>query len=138
MINFEEGLTEEDMLTVSEAAYRWGVKRNTLVAALNRGRFDRHLESGEVRKFTLHGATEWYVSVKAMRAVFGTEEKVQIYELWNEVGDKRPPKRSLNFRGKHIKVFGRDEVISDELIEALNMVETYEEAYKIVTGIDIR
>lgn len=69
---------QNEMFTTSEAAYRWGLKRNTVVAALNRGRFDKQSEAGDVRKFTLHGSTEWYISIKVMREVFGDEDKVQI------------------------------------------------------------
>jgi hypothetical protein len=55
----------------NEASYRWGMKKNTLIAALNRGRFDEQGMNGYVRKFTLSGRTNWYIKVKAMREVYG-------------------------------------------------------------------
>lgn len=68
----ETTLTDDYVMTPREAAYRWNMKRNTLIAALNRGTFDDQGERGLVRKFTLHGGkTVWYITAKAMREVYG-------------------------------------------------------------------
>ena len=56
-------------MTIPEAAQVWGIKRNTLVAAVTRGRFDG---VGGVRTVKPdRGRTIHYISEKAMYALFG-------------------------------------------------------------------
>jgi hypothetical protein len=61
-------------MSPTEAAERWGLKRNTIIAALNRGRFDKQIERGLVKKYeTEYGKNEWYITVQAMKEVYGAE-----------------------------------------------------------------
>jgi hypothetical protein len=61
-----------DVMTPSEAAERWGLKRNTIVAALNRGLFDDQIRRGLVRKHVKeNGQTEWYITKHAMIEKYG-------------------------------------------------------------------
>jgi Helix-turn-helix domain len=61
-------------MSPTEAAERWGLKRNTIIAALNRGRFDEQIERGLVKKYeTEYGKNEWYITVQAMKEVYGPE-----------------------------------------------------------------
>lgn len=129
-------IKETDFLTPSEAAFRWGIKRNTLIAALTRGRFDELLESGEVRKFTQHGSTEWYVSVKAMREIYGDENKIQIIELWQRVGDTQKPKKSVHFNRRHILMLENDQELPIEVLEKLREFDEYEAAFKYLRQLD--
>lgn len=65
-------------MTPSEAADQWGLKRNTIVAALNRGWFDDQIRRGLVRKHVKeNGQTEWYITKHAMIEKYGypKEEK---------------------------------------------------------------
>ncbi|WP_240371700.1 helix-turn-helix domain-containing protein [Anoxybacteroides rupiense] len=64
------------VMSPSEAAERWGLKRNTIIAALNRGLFDEQIEKGLVKKYVKeNGQTEWYLTEKAMKEKYG-ERKV--------------------------------------------------------------
>lgn len=59
-------------MTPSEAAERWGLKRNTIVAALNRGLFDEQIKKGLVRKYVKkNGQAEWYLTEQAMIEKYG-------------------------------------------------------------------
>ncbi|SFA54757.1 hypothetical protein SAMN05192569_10559 [Parageobacillus thermantarcticus] len=61
-----------EVMTPSEAAERWGLKRNTLVAALNRGWFDKQIKKGLIRKYVKeNGKTEWYITEQAMFEKYG-------------------------------------------------------------------
>ncbi|GIP25455.1 hypothetical protein J23TS9_05850 [Paenibacillus sp. J23TS9] len=114
--DYKQYLEDSDELTPSEAAYRWGMKRNTLIAALNRGRFNEHLSNGEVRRFTQHGSTEWYLSVKAMRNVYGDEDRVQVFELSNLEGETLRPREGLFFEGHFIYITKPGEILDQELL----------------------
>jgi ethanolamine utilization protein EutQ (cupin superfamily) len=60
------------VMSPSEAAERWGMKRNTIIAALNRGQFDKQIEKGLVRKYVKeNGQTEWYLTEQAMIEKYG-------------------------------------------------------------------
>lgn len=60
------------VMTPSEAAERWGLKRNTIVAALNRGLFDEQIKKGLVRKYVKkNGQAEWYLTEQAMIEKYG-------------------------------------------------------------------
>lgn len=59
-------------MTPSEAAERWGLKRNTIIAALNRGLFDEQIKKGLVRKYVKeNGQAEWYLTEQAMIEKYG-------------------------------------------------------------------
>jgi predicted transcriptional regulator of viral defense system len=61
-----------EVMTPSEAAERWGLKRNTIVAALNRGWFDKQIKKGLIRKYVKeNGKTEWYITEQAMVEKYG-------------------------------------------------------------------
>lgn len=120
-------------MTPSEAAHRWVMKRNTIIAALTRGRFNECLEEGLVRKFTLHGSTEWSISAKAMRQVYGDEDKVQVFELWKQVGSEGSnPDFSIHFKGRPLKVFKNVQEIPNELLDQLKEIEDYNSARELV------
>lgn len=60
------------VMTPSEAAERWGLKRNTIIAALNRGLFDEQIKKGLVRKYVKeNGQAEWYLTEQAMIEKYG-------------------------------------------------------------------
>lgn len=60
-----------NIMTTSEAAERWGVKRNTLNVAFKDGRFDDQIKRGLVRE---SGSTR-LISEQAMREVYGEPKK---------------------------------------------------------------
>jgi hypothetical protein len=73
-------------MSLTEAAERWGLKRNTLIAALNRGRFYDQIKSGLVRKYeNAHGKTEWYITKQAMEEVYGEEIKMKKFASEKEL-----------------------------------------------------
>jgi len=60
------------VMSPSEAAERWGLKRNTIIAALNRGLFDEQIEKGLVRQYQYeNGKSDWYLTEQALREVYG-------------------------------------------------------------------
>lgn len=125
-------LQEDVFMTPSEAAYRWRIKRNTLIAALNRGKFDDYIREGLTKKFTQHGATEWLVSVRAMRDVFGDEDKVQVFELGNLEGETSEPRSVIYFEFRWLCMTAPGAVITEEIMEYLRACETYEAALELV------
>ncbi|MMZ47371.1 hypothetical protein D1872_90150 [compost metagenome] len=63
-------------LTPTEAAEKFGMKRNTIIAALIRGRFDEEFEKGTARKYTTDsGKNIYYLTEEAMIAVFGPKKE---------------------------------------------------------------
>ncbi|WEG14909.1 helix-turn-helix domain-containing protein [Pullulanibacillus sp. KACC 23026] len=54
-------------MTPPEASERWGLKKDTVRAALTRGRFDDQIKRGLVRK---SGST-WLIHEQAMIEVYG-------------------------------------------------------------------
>lgn len=61
-------------MTTTEAAERWGLKRNTLIASLTRGRFEDQKQNGLIRTFNpKHGKRVYYISELAMNEVYGKE-----------------------------------------------------------------
>lgn len=131
--NENEYLREVDYFTPTEAAYRWSLKRNTVIAALNRGRFNAYLQEGLVKKFSLEGSTDWYITAKAMREVFGPEDKVQVFELWNRVGDNSKPKKSICFMGKNVYIAEGGEEIPEDVLEKMRTTENYREARRVIS-----
>ncbi|MEK4236446.1 hypothetical protein [Paenibacillus sp. FSL H7-0714] len=125
-------MKETDFLTPSEAAYRWGVKRNTLIAALNRGRFDDYLDSSEVKKFTQHGSTEWAISVRAMREVFRDEDMVQVFEMANLVGETLKPRSAVFFNGHFVYTTKPGERISSKLLGDLRKCDDHMTACELL------
>lgn len=64
------------IMSPSEAAERWGLKRNTIIAALNRGLFDEQIEKGLVRQHQYeNGKSDWYLTEQALREVYGEPRK---------------------------------------------------------------
>lgn len=62
------------VMTPSEAAERWGLKRNTIIAALNRGLFDEQIKKGLVRQHQYeNGKSDWYLTEQALREVYGDQ-----------------------------------------------------------------
>lgn len=123
-----EYFKDTDFFTPSEAAFRWNLKRNTVIAALNRGRFNSLIQKGLVKRFSLEGSTAWYITAAAMREVFGEEDKVQIFELWNHVGDNSKPRKSICFDGRNIYVTQPDEEIPLEILEKIRKLDNYRDA----------
>lgn len=72
-----------DVMSPTEAAERWGMKRNTLIAALNRGKFDTQIERGLIKRYEPeHDRTEWYITKQAMEEVYGEEvTRVKVSEI---------------------------------------------------------
>jgi Helix-turn-helix domain len=69
-----------DIMSPSEAAERWGLKRNTVIAALTRGRFDEQIEKGLVKKYVKEtGQAEWYLTTEAMNQIFGGKNMAKVY-----------------------------------------------------------
>ncbi|MBY0202449.1 hypothetical protein [Paenibacillus cucumis (ex Kampfer et al. 2016)] len=137
MKNFEEKHPDEyfkdnDFFTPNEAAFRWKLKRNTVIAALNRGRFNDFIQNGLVKRFTLKGSPDWYISATAMRAVFGEEDKVQVFELWNRIDDESKPKQSICFNGRNIYTTQIDEDVPIEVLENMRKCDNYRDARRIV------
>jgi hypothetical protein len=65
-----------EVMTPSEAAERWGLKRNTIIAALNRGLFNKQIEKGLVRHHRYeNGRSDWYLTEQALREVYGEPKK---------------------------------------------------------------
>lgn len=125
-----EYFKDSDFFTPNEAAFRWNMKRNTIIAALNRGRFDNQLEEGSIKKFSLQGSPDWYISAKAMRDVFGDEEKVQVFESWSKVGDERKPKKFVHFNKRPVYQTVHGEDVSEDLLDGLREFDDFESAYK--------
>lgn len=71
----ESGLAGESLLnkvmTPPEASQRWGLKRDTVRAALTRGRFDEQIARGLVRK----AEKTWLITEQAMREVYGEPKR---------------------------------------------------------------
>ncbi|WP_449603000.1 hypothetical protein [Paenibacillus sp. Marseille-Q9583] len=133
-------LQDDVFMTPSEAAYRWRMKRNTLIAALNRGRFDHFIREGSTKKFTQHGATEWLVSVRAMREAFGDEDKLQVFELGNLQGETSEPRSAIYFDYRWLCMSAPGVLISEEVLDLLRTCEAYEDALKIASdcGFEVR
>jgi hypothetical protein len=65
-------LSDNHTMSPREAAWRWGMKRNTLIAAILRGRFDDQGERGLIRRFSAPGIkTVYSITVQAMKEVYG-------------------------------------------------------------------
>lgn len=120
-------LQDDVFMTPSEAAYRWNVKRNTLIAALNRGRFNEYIGDG-VKRFTQHGATEWLLSVKAMRDLFGGEDKVQVFELNNLPNETTPSRSAVYFNHRWLCMTNVEVDVTEEMLETFRTCESYESA----------
>lgn len=56
-----------DVMTLKEAAERWGLHYENVRQALKRGKFDEEIRKGTIRKS--HGV--WLVTTDAMGSVFG-------------------------------------------------------------------
>jgi hypothetical protein len=62
----------DEVMSPSEAAERWGLKRNTIIAALNRGIFEEQVRKGLVRQHQYkNGKSDWYITEQALREVYG-------------------------------------------------------------------
>lgn len=128
----DEYFKDTDFFTPNEAAFRWNLKRNTVIAALNRGRFNHYIQNGLVKRFTLDGSPDWYLSATAMREVFGEEDKVQIFELWNRVGDHSKPRQSICLNGQNIYTTQSDEEVPLEVLEKIRKCENYRDARRVI------
>jgi len=65
-------LAETHTMSPREAAWRWNMKKNTLLVAIKRGRFDNQGMRGLIRRFSAPGIrTQYSISVKAMTEVYG-------------------------------------------------------------------
>jgi hypothetical protein len=62
-----ENMDLSKIMTTTEAAQRWGYKENTIRAAIARGRFDRQIREGMLRK----SGDTWLIHEKAMYEVYG-------------------------------------------------------------------
>lgn len=60
-------LFKGESMVPAESAEKWGIQRNTVIAALNRGRFDDQIARGLVRR----SGNTWLITEQAMREVFG-------------------------------------------------------------------
>lgn len=65
-------------MSPTEAAERWGQKRNTIIAGLNRGLEKKEgkwysvIEKELVRFYeTKNGTKEWYITIQAMKELYG-------------------------------------------------------------------
>lgn len=69
----------KEVMTPREAAERWGLKRNTIIVALNSGRFEEQIARGLVRRFepSHSGKSEWYLTKQAMYEVFGQPRRIR-------------------------------------------------------------
>lgn len=56
-----------DVMTIKEAAERWGIQYETLRQALKRGKLDRQIEQGNIRK----SKGVWLFTATAMAEIFG-------------------------------------------------------------------
>lgn len=65
--SYNEEPTGHIIMTTTEAAEKWGLKENTVRAALTRGRFDNQIMRGIVRK----SGKIWLVTEQAMREIYG-------------------------------------------------------------------
>lgn len=71
VINMEEYEALRHIMTTSEAARRWGYKENTIRAAIARGRFDKQIQKGMLRK----SGDIWLIHEKAMYEVYGKPKR---------------------------------------------------------------
>lgn len=125
-------VSEIGSFTPSEAADRWGIPRNTLNAAINRGKFDKQIEKGLLRKFQSGNISQWSISYEAMKEVYGLPKRFQVVEKW--VSNKGDQKRMqfFFFDENLVHVGDHDEIFPDSFFEAVSNAKSYDEARGLV------